>query len=121
MKNHSKNRKNRLRRRHNERYGFYYAAPCPFCGRPEQFHFDRYDAACCLHCNVWLEAACGDPRCPDCANRPESPLLALFLAEERPADALERKTWRRENYDHQERGRLRKSRRLLVKESKEDV
>ena len=121
MRERNKNRKYRIRRRKNERFGFYRLIPCPICGQPEQFHFDRYDAACCLSCNIWLEEACSDPHCPYCANRPESPLLALFLAEERPADACSIKQWRRQNYDHQERGRLRKARRSRLNKDKEDV
>ena len=78
--------------RHLEQHGFFYRALCPICENQNVFHYDRYDAKCCLSCNVWLEKNCGDPDCPYCANRPESPQLALCLETPRPTDALWRKT-----------------------------
>ena len=107
--------------RHLEQYGFFYRALCPICENQNVFHYDRYDAKCCLSCNIWLEKNCGDPDCPYCANRPESPQLALCLETPRPTDALWRKTWRRLNYDHQERGRVRRAKRRSIIENKEDV
>lgn len=111
----------RFRQRQIEQHGFFCRRPCPVCGAPQTFHYDRYDAACCLACNIWLKKNCGDPRCPYCANRPASPQLALYMEKPRSADALLRKTWRRKNFDHQERGRARRAKRRFIIDNKEDV
>ena len=109
-----KNRKRYInfisKRRMYLKHGFFSPIPCEKCGNASIFHYDRYDAKCCLHCNEWISPRCGSPRCPYCADRPETPLEGLFLEPPRP-DAMERKMWRRKNYQHMESGRLRKLKR----------
>lgn len=76
---------------------------CPWCGEASLFHYDRYDAKCCLSCDVWLDKACGDPRCPYCATRPKTPSEAFFLEEDKDFYKKERL---RKNYQHKNDGRL---------------
>ena len=111
MKNRKRYISYRTRRRKTERHGMFSLTPCPGCGKNELFFYYRYDANCCLGCNVWLDKNCGDPECPYCSNRPDTPLEALFL-EMPKQDAHIRKRWRRDNYFHKESGKLRKEKRL---------
>ncbi len=73
---------------------------CPYCGNPK-FFYDRYDAFCCMECDIWFDAKCGDAACPYCSNRPESPSKAILL-EEFTSD--KNKDWRRSNYAHKKMG-----------------
>lgn len=111
MKNRKRYMSYLARRRKTERYGMFALTPCPVCGKNELFFYDRYDADCCLSCNVWLSKNCGNPKCPYCSNRPETPLEALFLESSKP-DAHIRKQWRRDNYFHKASGKIRKEKRL---------
>lgn len=64
---------------------------CSNCGKQTIFMFHRYDASGCLSCNEWLDAACGDPECPYCGNRPATPCEALCLADTEAGSAGARK------------------------------
>ena len=81
---------------------------CPFCGEVDLFLYDKYDAECCVSCDVWISKACGDPNCPFCAGRPSVPSEALFLEDERD---IFRKDRLRKNYQHKNDGKLRHARR----------
>ncbi|WML48750.1 hypothetical protein RCG23_00990 [Neobacillus sp. PS3-34] len=37
-------------------------------------YYEDFDAYFCPKCNLWTEAACDDPDCIYCPNRPEKPL-----------------------------------------------
>lgn len=106
-----KNRKRFLRYKANEKkrlkHGMTLSGICPLCGEKTLFFYDRYDAKCCLSCDVWLEKNCGDPECPFCAHRPETPSEAFFL--ENGKDRY-KKEWLRKNYQHKNDGRLRHER-----------
>ncbi len=118
MKNRKRYISYRARRRKTEKHGMFSLTPCPVCGKNELFFYYRYDANCCLGCNVWLSKNCGDPDCPYCSNRPDTPLEALFLEPHKP-DAHIRKWWRRDNYFHKESGKLRKEKRLRFLQNQE--
>lgn len=46
---------------------------CPFCNNTSLFRIDKYDAYCCVICNVWTEQQCSDPTCEYCSSRPLLP------------------------------------------------
>lgn len=105
-----KNRKNYLkaRRRKLKWKQLGYISPngvCPNCGETSLIQFDRYDAWACMSCMEWLDAACGDPDCPYCSIRPETPYDAYVL---NGADAGLRKRWRCDNYQHKANGMARR-------------
>lgn len=91
-------------RRRWTKHGSWLSGECPQCGERKLFYYDKFDATCCLGCNTWLMKTCGDPNCPFCAARPETPLEALL--QEEPCDDR-RKDINRENYQHRANGRIR--------------
>lgn len=113
MKNRKRFQQYLKRLREQNKHGFWYDRTCPDCDKP-QFHFDRYDAACCLFCNTWLEGPCSDPGCPYCANRPETPWEALFYESER-WHVSRKKDWLRHNYQHKLDGERRHERRRSLR------
>ena len=50
---------------------------CPFCNNTTLFRFDKFDAYCCVVCNVWIEEKCLDPTCEYCSSRPLLPTDAV--------------------------------------------
>lgn len=86
-----KNRKRYLRYKEKlkkiSRNGVWYEQRCPSCGE-KIFYYDKYDATCCMNCDIWLDDACDDPECPYCPKRPSSPSMALFLEEDRDEDKI---------------------------------
>ena len=44
-------------------------------------YFCRYDADFCPQCDKWITKNCGDPNCPYCMDRPETPKDALAICE----------------------------------------
>ena len=50
---------------------------CPICNKKSLFRIDKYDAYCCVICNIWNEEKCSDPKCDYCATRPELPIDAI--------------------------------------------
>ena len=110
----SENMKNRKRFLHYQanvrkklKYGMELSGECPWCGEASLFHYDRYDAKCCLSCDMWLDEACSDPRCPYCAARPGTPSEAFFLEDNKNPYQKERL---RQNYQHKNDGMLRHNR-----------
>lgn len=103
-----KDRKNYLAARRNifrrNLLGCYLEEECSNCGKQTIFMFHRYDASGCLSCDEWLDAACGDPECPYCGNRPATPCEAFYLADTEAGSAGARKEWRRKNYQHKTDG-----------------
>ena len=106
MNKSERHKRDHLRRLKMDSAGSFGAAVCPECGGGI-FYYYRFDADCCLGCNIWLSKKCADPNCMYCSRRPESPLEALFFEQSRYGG----KMWRRENYAHKEWGRERKKRR----------
>lgn len=104
MNKSKRHKRDYLRRRKMEDTGIFGGMVCPECGK-DSFYFYRFDANCCLGCNIWLSEKCSDSNCRYCSHRPESPLEALFLT---PRPLFDEKMWRRKNYAHKERGKLRK-------------
>ncbi len=57
-----------------------YTIVCPHCGGPTERN-EKWDAYCCMECNVWLENKCAGPNSKEpyggcyfsCWNRPEAP------------------------------------------------
>jgi hypothetical protein len=53
--------------------GFLWSKPCRSCGGVTVYH-EKYDAAFCPACNLWLESQCSDSFCSYCRGRPRTPL-----------------------------------------------
>lgn len=107
-----KNRKNYLKA-HKTQFGWnliggHLDSKCQVCGNKTIFEIYKYDVLCCISCNKWLKDVCGDPNCPFCAERPETPYEAydylLLLADMESNSAERRKEWRRKNYQHKTEG-----------------
>ena len=113
MKHHNHSEKARRKLLQWKRIGRHSPSRCPRCGQRTLFQIDQYDAMCCTACDEWLDAPCGDPDCPFCARRPETPGEALAAS---APDGGARKFWRRQNYAHQEQGRQRHRRRKALAE-----
>ncbi|MDE5584667.1 MAG: toxin-antitoxin system protein [Ruminococcus sp.] len=90
MKNSKKYRAFIKRQRKISRYGTYLSSKCSRCGN-NLFLFDRFDAECCIMCDIWTETKCGDPECEFCSKRPDTPFEALFMESERIRPAYDRK------------------------------
>lgn len=126
-----KNRKNYLKSRAKFRrllnYGsvFETGFVCEICGGM-LYDFPTYDAKGCIACDRWAEDVCGDPNCPVCSKRPESPWYVVFDANEAVSRrrvvyrAMERKRYLQDNYFHKTSGavRRRKKRKVSVKMDK---
>lgn len=98
--------------------GFWYGDSwqCPLC-EGKIFHYDKYDAECCLACDIWLYDVCDDRICPYCASRPSTPSEAIFLEEVRNRDI---KDWRRRHYQHRNDGMLHHARKRQLYTKKAD-
>lgn len=92
--------------------GEFFEEKCEVCGQ-SVFMYDEFDSRCCIHCNVWLDKACGSPDCPYCSKRPETPYEAYFLKDMTIKSAGARKRWRKENYQHKTDGEMRHRRRRI--------
>lgn len=66
-----------MQRKSMERYGSWMTFECPICGG-NLFFFDRYDADCCIDCDVWYTPDCKEPDCPYCSIRPSAPSEAVY-------------------------------------------
>ncbi len=103
-----KNRKNYLKsRKKNFKWkliGWYSDSECRKCGKKAILQIEKYDSWCCITCNEWLDDVCGDPDCPFCSKRPETPYEAYYYLTEIKKDGAYRKNWRRENYQHKTDG-----------------
>lgn len=100
-----KEKQESMKRKRMERYGSWMNFECQICGG-NLFFFHRYDADCCIFCDVWYTSDCKDPNCPYCAARPSAPSEALyyeelFLPERKNID---KKDWLRRNYQHKKDG-----------------
>ena len=114
MNSREHNQKSRQARLIWERIGQFTDTPCPFCGQMNKIYIYKYDALAFISCNVWLEEACTDPMCSFCAGRPETPYEVYWREKESPSDYSEIKKWRRDNYSHKERGRLRHEKKRML-------
>lgn len=106
-----KNRKNYLKARKKQfkwkQFGFISDNQiCPNCGAKTMVLFDRYDAWACMSCLEWKEPACGDPKCPFCSIRPQTPYDAYHLNDVGAGSAEQKKRWRRDNYQHKTNGMI---------------
>ena len=103
-----KNRKNYLKARKKQfkwkLMGWHSSSICPKCGQQTIFQIDEYDSWCCITCNEWLDTTCGDPNCPFCSQRPQTPYEAYYFMEMEVGSAGYRKDWRRRNYQHKTDG-----------------
>ena len=50
---------------------------CPFCNNTSLFRFEKFDAYCCVICNIWVEEKCSDPTCEYCSSRTLLPTDAI--------------------------------------------
>lgn len=91
----------RIQKRKWDRFGSWLGGKCPQCGEEKLFFYDKYDAICCVNCNVWFSKKCDVQHCPFCSSRPETPFEAFFYDEERN---LMVKEWHRNNYQHKTSG-----------------
>ncbi len=105
---HMKNRKNYLKARKKrlkwQQLCQHSDSSCPWCGQESVYWFERYDARCCITCNEWLDEPCGDPNCPFCSKRPQTPNEAYEMEDFEAESAGGRKDWRRKNYQHKADG-----------------
>lgn len=104
-----KNRKNALKARKKQlkwkQLGYISTeSVCPICGAKSLIQFDRYDAWACMSCLEWLDAACGDPKCPFCSIRPSTPYEAYDRIDSEADNAAIKKRWRCDNYQHKTNG-----------------
>lgn len=103
-----KNRKNYLKSRQTNflwrRIGEFSDKQCPECGKPGLVYIYKHDAMACIYCNEWLEKACDDPRCSYCFTRPSTPYEVYWNEKDSPSNALARKRWRQDNYEHKKYG-----------------
>ena len=110
------NREKRLRKRKRDykwsQIGMIGVRKCPVCDGTNTIQIYRYDAWACRDCNEWLEKKCGDPACPYCKDRPETPYEAYWRSDLSTGSAHERKMWRRNNYHHKKAGELRRYRKF---------
>jgi hypothetical protein len=49
--------------------------PCPTNSAHPTFINTKHDALHCRVCDLWLEPACTDEKCPYCPKRPEKPSM----------------------------------------------
>lgn len=95
-----------------KRIGFFSDVPCPQCGQMGKIFIAEYDDWACIYCNEWFSEPCNDPKCPFCSKRPDTPYEVYWKAKETPLCAEYVKSWRRDNYSHKERGRLKHENRM---------
>ena len=116
-----KSRRNYLRYRKNQfkwkQIGWHSDSICSICGQKASYQIYNHDAWCCASCNEWLDEACGEPDCPFCSGRPETPYEVYVMTDVEAGSAGKRKFWRRKNYQHKMHGRVRAEKRRAVKES----
>lgn len=110
MKNRKRYLKYKEKQKKMNEYGTWLKLECQICGR-DLFYYDKYDATCCIFCDVWIEPACDDPDCPYCSIRPSAPYEAVYFEDEK--DDF-RKDWRRQNYQHKNDGKLRHERKRAL-------
>ncbi len=103
MKNSKKYRAFLKRQRKISRYGMYLGTKCLDCGN-NLFLFDRFDAKCCIVCDIWTERNCGDSNCPYCSVRPSTPSEAFFS--EKPHYDSYRKDNLRMKYQQRHSGKI---------------
>lgn len=100
-------------------FGTWLNYECPECDKKLTFFFDRYDAVCCVYCDNWIDESCGEPDCPFCANRLDTPSEALFYQKECRGM---RKEYRRKKYQHKASGarrhQLRKEEHRILMENR---
>lgn len=102
--------------------GTYAGGFCENCGG-RLILFFKYDAVCCPGCNQWIDPQCGDPECPYCSCRPQTPADALEEERGRPdfTPAADQKAYCIRQYERSARGEHRKSERaekIRYRESK---
>lgn len=105
--NRKKYLRNKAKIKKMNKYGIWIKyAECPECGEESQFYFYRYDAVCCMSCDIWIDKACVDPNCPFCSIRPDTPYDALYLENEvYYMEGEDRKLLRRQNYQNKNDGK----------------
>lgn len=104
MKNGKRYRRYKARIRNLSKFGTMLSSVCPECNSNNIFYYDRFDALCCLSCDTWFNKSCGDPSCPYCSKRPDTPSEAFFS--EKPHYDSYRKDNLRIKYQHRYYGRL---------------
>lgn len=113
MKNTKKFRAYKARLRRYDKYGMRLSSECPECGHHEMLMYFRFDAKCCFFCDKWFSENCGDPDCPYCAERPDTPSEAFFRESDRYRIPY-RKEWLRLNYQHKNDGKLRHEKKRIL-------
>jgi hypothetical protein len=56
-----------------------WAKECHRCHGPAE-RSERFDTYFCGRCGLWLEGACGDPKCSFCTDRPPEPPAVVEAA-----------------------------------------
>lgn len=106
--NRKKYLRNKAKVKKMNKYGMWMKyAECPECGEESLFNFDKYDAVCCMSCDIWIDKVCGEPDCPYCSGRPAAPSEALYMENEvYYLKGEDRKCWLRQNYQHKNNGKI---------------
>lgn len=111
MNNQKRYKKDRKKRDRIREYGTWIKATCPECGTEGLFYYYRYDAECCITCDIWQNEPCGDPNCTYCSMRPETPSKAIAIEESLRLEdnwiREDEKSWRQRNYQHKNDGKMR--------------
>lgn len=84
--------------------GWHSDSECRKCGKKTIYQIYKYDSWCCVSCNEWHDDVCGDPDCPFCGKRPETPYEAYCSIDVEAGSAGWKKDWRRKNYQHKTEG-----------------
>ena len=99
--------------------GMYAGGFCETCGG-RLILFFKHDAVCCPGCNQWIDLRGGDPECPYCSQRPQTPADAL--EEERSrldfTQTADQKEYCIRQYERSARGEHRKAEKIRYRESK---
>jgi hypothetical protein len=111
-----KARKRRALRRQNRllsKLGHICSCQCSIC-QVSLFYFDKYDATCCVRCDIWHEDTCDDPNCMFCAVRPEKPSIGLYLSEALFLSG--QKAYYHNKYEHRRKHEYSRRLKLSIKE-----
>lgn len=104
MKNRKKYLKARKKQFRWQQIGMFSDKKCSKCGQNTLIQIYKHDAWACIACNEWHDEACNFPKCPFCSNRPQTPYEVYWSIDRELDSAIQKKNWRRLNYQHKKNG-----------------